>query len=175
MQTSWSAVAAPKTAHIPALWIQFPESWYSWGCSGLWCRWRLFLQVGQQIRVEIVFTFNLYHSASSPFLIYHRCIAEVVCNDPSQHIAMRAYIHNFIKNIWDAPLGKTSLCPVWGMFVNSYVKHGGELPQNTALTLLEYYDATGCICWFHNFHSPSCLTTPLLSFFFIISCVNSGR
>ena len=43
------------------------ESWYSWGCSGLWCRRRLFLQVGQQIHVHIVFT--LYHSASSPFLI----------------------------------------------------------------------------------------------------------
>jgi len=109
------------------------------------------------------------------FWCYHRCIAEVVCNDPSQHIAMRACIHNFIKNIWDAPLGKTSLCPVWGMFFNSYVKHGGELAQNTALILLEYYGATGCICWFHNLHSLPCLTTPLLSFFFIISCVNSGR
>ena len=83
---------------------------------------------------------------------------------------MRACIHNFIKNIWDAPLGKTSLCPVWGMFVNSYVKHGGELAQNTALTLLEYYGATGCICWFHNLHSLPCLTTPptLLLFYYFM-------
>ena len=55
-----------------------------------------------------------------------------------------------------------------GMFVNSYVKHVGELPENSALSLLQYYDATGFICWFHHFHSLSCLTPPLDLFFYLM-------
>ena len=68
-----------------------------------------------------------------------------ICNDSAQHHKLREIITEYIANVWDSTLGSTSL-PVWGMFVTSYLSHGGvPLPDGAALTRTQYYDTTGSI------------------------------
>ena len=68
-----------------------------------------------------------------------------ICNDSTQHHKLRDLITDYIANVWDSTLGSKSLL-MWGMFVSSYLSHGGEpLPDGAALTHMQYYDTTGSI------------------------------
>ena len=87
----------------------------------------------------------------SYFCLLNRCIAFAVCNDSNQHIVLRETIHKNIKNVWYSEVGSKSL-PMWGMFVNNFLNHGGEpLPDSAALTPNQYYVTTGTISVFSPF------------------------